>query len=460
MAFFGDIVHEKLFSVLSSRNKEIYIEALFLVMEQLQEDRTTIERKKLVELINFDLHNELLSMSCDDEDSSEEYIPTSDKASRIVNELVNKGWFESDASSQNDFKDTLTVDPAAFDILKTLYNLAHEQKAEYKGYVLSTYKLLLGADKTPDDLYILLKKAADNTSDYIHALQKLESKIRKYFKKLAALDIKDILATHFNKYLIDAGKMLEPIRANDSIYKFKAEILLVLNEWQDNDEIFNRIAAQGMKDGKFETELESRVEVGRMLSFVISAYTTRLEELIDSIEETHRRYLTTATDRIKMYTNRTANLKGTLLTILKHCSEIPEEELTMFIKLTRVQSIDNDSLYKERKPRAEVVTDTMEIDEEEDATGTAEELRELLENRVTSAQVERYVGESCRKGRCTTAEIKMDSDQDYLMFLCALAQCDENDSSDYIYTCTGDGEVRRGRYILPEIEFKRKNNNV
>ena len=147
-----DILPENLFSILSSPNKKIYINVLFVIRECFTQEMS-IPKEGLAITIASKMEDELLQIQ--DEDGNSEGIENSlsERAYYILRRLKWAGWIETEIEDRN-FEENVILPDYTIEILNLLYRLTHKKNLEYNSYAYQTYATLkIAITEEPSRLY-------------------------------------------------------------------------------------------------------------------------------------------------------------------------------------------------------------------------------------------------------------------------------------------------------------------
>jgi hypothetical protein len=153
-----DVIPQNLFSILASKNKYIYVDALFVLRKAFRQEMT-IKKDDLVSMLVANLDEKMLDIDLSDEYENDggEPVETSDNgvnlsgiAHLILRRLRETQWIDIDY--QNDsFEEIVTLPDYSIKLINLLFSFTDENKKEYNSYVFSTYSALKTAFEEQDD---------------------------------------------------------------------------------------------------------------------------------------------------------------------------------------------------------------------------------------------------------------------------------------------------------------------
>lgn len=135
-----DILPENLFSILSSPNKKIYIDALFVVRESFAQEMS-IPKDELAIAISSKMEDELLQIQEEEDNNEGLENSLSERAYYILRRLKWAGWIETEIEDRT-FEENIILPDYTIEILNLLYTLTHKKNLEYNSYAYQTYATL------------------------------------------------------------------------------------------------------------------------------------------------------------------------------------------------------------------------------------------------------------------------------------------------------------------------------
>lgn len=134
-----DVIPENLFSVLSSKNNNLYVKTLFVLLGAFKQ-HLKISKDELISMINARLDDDIISADFTEEELLESEQSISGKAHFLVRKLKSVGWILIETES--DFREYITVPRFSYKIIQLLYDIANVSESEIFAYVYK-YALLL-----------------------------------------------------------------------------------------------------------------------------------------------------------------------------------------------------------------------------------------------------------------------------------------------------------------------------
>lgn len=178
-----DIIPENLFSVLVSKNKNLYVKTLFVLLDAFKQ-HLKISKDELISMINAQLDDDIISADFTEEELLESEQSISGKAHFLVRKLKSTGWILIE--TENDFREYITVPGFSYKIIQLLYDIANVSESENFAYVYSTYSSLKLADETRDpfEMITALNDGAERTEHLVESLKSVYHSITYYNQQL------------------------------------------------------------------------------------------------------------------------------------------------------------------------------------------------------------------------------------------------------------------------------------
>ena len=430
-------IPDRFFSVLASGNKELYVQALF-VLRQAFKTELVIRRDELTAMLMDALEADILEADFSEEAEEEgdlragEANNLSGKARLLLRRLQETGWIETEYESGT-FQENITIPDYAILVMNLLYDLSQERVREYNSYVYATYASLANAAENPEYIYQALQAAYQNTVRLVDELKSLFNNIRAYYRRIPGEDdVNILLAEHFDEYkekVFDA--VYYPLKTIDSVPRFKHAIISILNEWLMNDEVQNAIVEQGVARRVWDGEESGR---GEML----------------------REYTRASVEHIRYLMNADRGTKGKLIELLKHSGD--QEVMEMMadsVGIYRHRFYDDKSLYAEVKRTRREMGEPLPLAEPVEDAAAVRAFLEGIRSRYTNARIDSYVRD-CFGGRDTysTEEVPVDTAEDFVLFLMSTIRGQER--SAFFTAEFLKGDLRKNGSSLPRVLFRKK----
>ena len=308
-----DFLPAKFFSILSSSNKDIYADCIFVIYKTSSNISYGVKRELIIDVLT-DYFNDSSNVTFMDE--KEVISDARDKASFIIRKFEECGWIYR--VDDNNYVEEINFHDYAIAFIETIEKLINNDRLEYQGYVYSIYSLLFNnEDKMLPS--IMLEQVFDNIKKLINGLKILNSNIHQYIDKITKLKTaEEIMDLHFNDYEANiVDKSYHRLKTSDNVSKFRPKIISKLESIRDDKELIKVICNQYV-----ELEKVSSVEQGydiiiRNLSDMINAF-NNIDTIIRDIDHKHNVYLRQSLVRVKFMLNTTTDLTGQINSVLKY----------------------------------------------------------------------------------------------------------------------------------------------
>ena len=137
-----DKILENFFSILVSKNKNIYIDSLFILREAFKQEMTISKENIIARLIN-NLEEEFYKEDFSEDDDANELKDNniSSKAYFLLRKLKWAGWIEFEFQRES-FEEYVIIPDYSIKFINLLYSIVEEKQVEYNSYVFATYSSL------------------------------------------------------------------------------------------------------------------------------------------------------------------------------------------------------------------------------------------------------------------------------------------------------------------------------
>lgn len=353
-------IPENFFSILVSKNKDLYIQALFVLREAFKQEMIISKDNLISRLINS-LETEFAQADFG-EDIEEIEAPKenniSAKAYFLLRKLKWAGWIEIQRDS---FEEYINQPDYSIKIVNLLYAIASEEKTEYNSYVFSTYSSLKIAKLEPDKTYEAIVVAYNNTIHLLDELKTLYNSLGRYHKKMCNKEtVNEIVKEHFLDYKAYSDEMIYPLITRDSIPRYKGPIKEMLKDILSNQTLLQEIAVDQVTKKRYPDKEQAQTDILTKIRTVLEIY-EKLDMTMEQIENKNNDYVRASVQRINYLLTSDKELKGKLIKIIKNMENpILAENIKQETNLIKGQYLCDDSLYirtkqnnkKQEKPEA------------------------------------------------------------------------------------------------------------
>ncbi|MBQ9449574.1 MAG: hypothetical protein IJU60_06860 [Acholeplasmatales bacterium] len=328
---FFDIVPDNFFSLLSSKNKRIYLASLLQVFKVYESASILgIDKKIVVDDLIYFLDNNKSYLYDSEDQEDEEANPTNKR--ELVNYILRRfeecGWIYVDVT--NDYVEILNFTDAAITFCQAILNAYPQVEFadgelpddffnpnEYQGYIYSIYSLLKQKDNV--DYALTFSLVYSDTRQLVRAIRRLDARMKDYIQSVIDnTEIKDLmekLITYKNNVY---DKSYTRLKISDNIDRYRLDIISRLEEFQTNDVILESIAKNYLHVSK--TPEEAVMKANRNIDEIIDAFNA-LEEFIAEIDNKNRNYINSTIGKIKFLLSEDDNVVGKINRILQYIKQ-------------------------------------------------------------------------------------------------------------------------------------------
>lgn len=370
---------DNFFSILSSKNKNIYGEALITLYDALTMYRSRIRKNDYLDLLKSRSGDDFCKLTFDDEDelAFENLEPSlANKANFILKRLIETGWvyIDYDAKSNVEY---LLLPSYSINMLKLIYQFADDSSTHYVSYVHTTYSDLKMEDDLQDEsMYRALENAYNNTLSLEIEVTKLDHSIKVFKRQLNDMfEPNEVLKQHFDICREDVvDPIYHPLKTHDSITLYHGPISNILKKWLSNDAVREKIVEQCLRENhSVRNHQEAEQDVVRKINRIQDIY-YRLSNDINEIDKSQAEYVKASAEKVIFLNNHDKTIKGKLEKIIsvlarniadpnnKDCPNIMKN-VVQSIKLYQQGYIDSDSITKPYKRQARIFSEPIPIDD-------------------------------------------------------------------------------------------------
>ena len=316
-----NIIPSNMFSVFTSKNKEVYASSL-LILRQLFKDEMMIEKEKLAISLVGSLEEQLLTIDMSEENEVDINKIGKDALSLarfIIRKFRETGWIEVEYEKKNSFIEFITLPPYSIKLINTMHNICEEEMKQYSTYMYSIYSNLKQADvERTDYRYAALVNAYEKTMELEEELKTLYHGLRRKYNRLAALNtVNDMLKDHFDEY---QRRIIEniylPLKTKDSITRFKGSVFNILLRWMKDTSIIDDMITQCESFNRITDENQARSIILTEIYNIVDKL-NELELLLDKIDEKNNDYVSATADKMKYLLNSDKSIKGKMVKIFE-----------------------------------------------------------------------------------------------------------------------------------------------
>lgn len=470
-------IPDNFFSILSSKNKNIYGLALVTLYDALSLYRTRIRKVDYLELLKSRGENEINLLTYE-EDTQEEFSkfiePTfNNKVNLILKRLIDTGWIyiEHEIKTGCDY---ILLPSYSISMLKLLYEFIDQEKNKYISYVHTTYSDLKVEDENQDDyIYRTLENAFYSTKNLEIEVTKLDHSIRVFHKQLANIfDPNQVLVQHFDHCREDVvDPIYHPLKTSDSIVLYNGPITAILKRWLNTPQVLDKLVEQCLKDNNLvKNEREAQEDIVKKINFIQDTY-NRLSLEIEEIDKTQASYTKASTEKVIYLNNNDKSIKGKLETIFLSVAKTLNNEkgtstkilkdINNSIRLYQQGYIDSSSLQRPYKRNLRMDSDPMAIDdfEHESNEGLMQSLLSIVDQ-YSDEKVMEFMGEAFEDNKTINIkDINLNDIEDFIMVILGTVKVNSRRSFYEIKRADPMENLDIREYNVPNYDYIRKEGN-
>lgn len=453
-----DVIPENLFSILSSPNKKIYIDALFVIKECFRQEMS-LPKEDVAIAITSKLEDRILEIKIEeDDDEQDEKVDNSlsARAYYILRRLKWAGWIEFEVQGSN-FEEEVILPDYSIDIINLLYSLTNKKNLEYNSYVYATYSALkIALTQESKQLYNATITAYDNTIKLVNSLKSLHHNLGRYYRKITKLDgVNQILEEHFGNYKDYIDKIYHPLKTDDPVDMYKVPIIKMVDSIVGQDDKLEELIEQSIRAGAYEKKDDAKIDLISKL-FEIQDIYTNINRQISIVDRKNTEYVRATNRKIGYLLTSDKELKGKLIQILKNAKDDKIlEKMEQSASVVKQNYIDRDSIFlrsskSDKKQGNPLSVEEVKIDSKEQLL----EFMKKVGKSYTSQRVKEYMKNLMdNREIITTKDIYIKSDEDFILLM--LGTMSEEKS--FYQIEYSNGYVDRGRYKIPQMTIISKN---
>jgi hypothetical protein len=469
-------IPDNFFSILSSKNKNIYGLAIVTLYDCLTLYHNHIRKSDFLDLLKNrgeGLVNNLIIEEEDYEtDKSLIYEPTlQGKYNLIVKRLVDTGWIILDQDIKTGVEYIL-IPSYSISMLKIVYEFVSDGDSQYVSNVRSTYADLQYEDENQSDfMYRALVSAVNKTRDLELEVTKLDHSIRVFHKQLANMfSPNEVLNQHFDIAREDVvDPIYHPLKTNDSIILYNGPIASILKRWLNTPDVFDKIVSQAlMLNTSLKTKEDAQKDVIKKINYIQDTYNKLTEEMND-IDNAQSNYTKATTEKVIYLNNSDKTIKGKLESIFLSLAKVINGEPTGYPNIVKDINnsllfyqqgyIDSDSLTKPYKRNDRYEGEPMALDdfEQEVNEGLMQSLLQIMDA-YSDEKIMEFMEDAFKdENQIDVKKIPVKSVEDFIMVILGTVKADSR-SSFYDFVRPDDLEyiTKEDKYEMPNFQYVRR----
>lgn len=463
-----EVLPASMFTLLTSKNRDIYTAALFALRNAFKEDIMIDNNVLAVKLVNG-LQDTLLNMETDaDDESGEHSYKDAMSISRfLIRKLRDTGWIEIEYNRYDQLKEMVTLPPYSSKLINLLYDFSNDELKEYDSFMYSIYSALLNANNFYNEYrYTSLTFVMDKMSEFEDALKTLFHSLRRKFNNLNSLEtINQMLEDHFDSYQENILKQIYmPLKTKDSINRFKGSILQILNGWLRDENAIDSMVESALRRGDATEEDEAKTIIITRINKIVDKI-FELENLVSLIDERNNNYVANATEKIRFLMRKDKSMSSIIPKIIAHLAYENSENETLVTDACQTlfsfkssAYIDENSLFNRSSSSREYSSEPIPIE----FPHSSPELERIAEN-LRNSEREKFSHQNILKfmriqmedvNAINSKDLVIENKNDFVLTIYSYIKGVEQ-SSFYRLNLL-EGQIINSNYSIPNADFKRK----
>ena len=410
-----DVIPDRFFSILSSKNKEIYSDCLFILFNQYRGNTSFGIDREIVVQIFIDYFEGLEEVGIFQEEDAN-LSTVREEANFIIRKLEECGWI--DMETTNSYKQIINLTDYSVSMLETLEKIVKSENLEYQGYVYTIYSILFGSENTQYN--VMIDQVYENTMKLINGLKTLNSNIKKYIDRITQQKTsEEIMKLHFEGYAQEiVDKAYHRLKTSDNVSKFRPRILERLDEIKRDKEYLELASQQDVDMERVKTLEESKEKIMGQLNDIIYVF-ENMDDTIHEIDRKNTQYIRASLTRVKYLLNSSKDIEGQINEILKYIikkTKIEDidlkdgglDEVNKMFEVFPQSFIDNKSIYVSNEGKKSFEPQKIDKDKflsKEERQKLIQEIQEKKKTRLSRGNIDKYVLELLGDRRVLNASL-------------------------------------------------------
>jgi len=421
MAHLFDRMHENFFSVLSSPNRNTYIDCIFIIYNAIDtiEDAFQGDREYIISKL-VDYFDDQQTEDFEDMDEDEQSNTSRQKAVHVINVLKKNGWIGEE--ELGDYKTSLNLFDYSIQIIDILNRIKNNQQNEYTGEIYTVYSLL--SSFSLEEGIGVLEQAYLKTNDIIRKLKALKANIYRFYYDITKKHSKKDLPLLLEKLLVEYKQNFFDsayynLKTTDSLSRYKRGILESISKIQNDGGLMDELAKTVIKLKRIEDYNDAFMYVEDRMRFISDSFTA-LEYLILAIDRKNEQYITAAASKILFFTNQSDDIEGIFNRLFRIILNQKDIDLNQLFNISQIRNLDTDSLYNQRRARIKPEPEELNFDDSLISEEfRKEKIKALLKNNIYGKkEIDLYVRSLLAdKKQIEAKDIQLDTQEDFVKLI-------------------------------------------
>lgn len=449
---------QQFWSVFSSRNRYIYMEALLAIYDEYLYNDYFLTKETCIQLIAEHFSDRIVDISADDEEQDTDSLEP--MATKIINRLIRFAWLKR-VEDYSSFKTNIIIPDYASIFIETIQRLNNPDSDDRDLYIQNVYTNIYSFYHDQKAGMELLKAAMINTTRLNRALQDMLHNMDQFFGALLEKkNYEELLLEHLDVYVETiVNKKYSLLKTSDNFYIYKNDIKQLLRTILEDEHRLELLKRKLLMEGKKEEVIEN--EFADIL-YEIERGIINMEKRIAHIDTEHSKYIRATVSRLEYLLNSEDGLQGNIVALLNLMSGNHNNKLYSRINsavlLNDPTVITRDSFYKKRGRRKQF-EETVEVELETEEELSREDILRINrnKNRYSKELIEAYVLDKMEDGSFRTKDYPVQSDEEYELLILAYDYSIRRTSP--FHVIPGEKSmIVNGKYSYPDLIFEKNSN--
>lgn len=362
---------------------------------------------------------------------------SSDYLRRFASKEV--GWLEEEFD-ETTFEKYIVITEQGVMLAELLIRLECPEKEELSSYMYNIYNTLLNQEQWNGDPYVgALKNVYKNAKLLSKSLKKMSTYIRKIIEKIMK-EIsyesltENIIAYCDGDFIKEYARLTKP---QNNIHIYRGKIITMLEHMKNDEDIYELITIGCVNEEDIE-EWEAQEKIDLMFETIKKFLRDDYLRIIADIKHKLNLYITMALGRLRYLKNHEVDMRGHVERTLKYMldmmtevglkEELPDQ-MSEMIRINENKYVDIQSIrmpQNRRRVRRQSVTEIETLTDEELSNFKKiyeKEAKNPYSKKITRQYIKTLMG---NRHELTSADVPLETKEDLLMILSAVAYAEEN----------------------------------
>ncbi|MEA4828345.1 MAG: DUF5716 family protein, partial [Clostridium sp.] len=298
------IIPSNFFNIFLSDNRELYIQSILEIYKETKNNNYDLTINQCVGLLSRYHDDKILKYKpelFDEEVSGEKVIEI--YAKKVVKNLTYYGWIEENIVFEEKAK-YISIPSYSIQIIEAIKNIMNPATFQTEKCITNIYVNIKAIARDNISSWVHVQNSYDSILELERLYQEMIFNLKIYYNRLLQKNnISNLIEEHFDNYTLSPlfNKYFS-LKTDDNVYKYRYEIISIINNIVNNDELVNIIAKQ------LSTKKQINVtEVEDEILLCLDKIKTTLEDVDrrqSLVNKKHNQYVAATLYRINYLKNR------------------------------------------------------------------------------------------------------------------------------------------------------------